>query len=220
MPKAFWKGAISFGLVVIPVKMSVATETKSISFHVLHKKCLTRPKQVWHCEQDKEYFNSTETVRGYEYTKDQYVVLEDNIFEKIPIKTIHSINIIGFVGANEIDPLYYHGNHYLEPEELGIKPFALLRDALVKTQRVGIAKITFQKREHLCCLRPLDDIMILQTMYYQDEILPRNEMPPLKQKLAAEEMGANAVLGVDVDYETLKGSMLMVTVSGTAVKLE
>ena len=188
MPKAFWKGAISFGMVVIPVKMSVATETKSISFHVLHKKCLTRPKQIWHCEKDNEYFSSAETVRGYEYAKEQYVVLEENAFNKVPVKTIHSINITGFVGMNEIDPLYYHGNHYLEPEELGIKPFALLRDALVKTKRVGVAKITLQKREHLCCLRPLDDIMILQTMYFQDEILPRTEAAPTKQQLASTEL--------------------------------
>ena len=135
MPKAFWKGVISFGLVAIPVKMYVGTESKPLSFHLLHKKCLTRPKQVLHCETDNEYFSVKDTVRGYEVTKDQFVVLEDSDFEKVPIKTSHSIDIHGFIEAGEIDPIYYYGCHFIEPEELGAKPFQLLREALLKTGR-------------------------------------------------------------------------------------
>ena len=81
MARAFWKGAMSFGMVVIPVKMYVATEAHTLSFHMLHKKCLTRPKQVLHCEKDKEYFSSKDTVRGYEYAKDQFVVLDEEDFK-------------------------------------------------------------------------------------------------------------------------------------------
>jgi DNA end-binding protein Ku len=175
MPRAFWKGVISFGLVAIPVKMSVATETKTISFHLLHKKCLTRPKQVLHCDTDNEYFSLKDTVHGYEVAKDQYVVLEESDFKKVPIKTSHSIDILGFVEAKEIDPIYYHSSHYVEPEELGAKPFQLLLKALEKTGRVGIAKVAFQRREHLCSLRPFNDILVLQTMYFQDEIIKRDE---------------------------------------------
>ncbi|MDP2932283.1 MAG: Ku protein [Chloroflexota bacterium] len=188
MARAFWKGAISFGMVVIPVKMYVATQSQTLAFHLLHKKCLTRPRQVLYCEADNEYFSAKETVRGFEYVKGQYVVLDEKDFEKVPVKTAHAIDIRGFVEAGEIDPVYYHASHYLEPEELGVKPFALLREALVKTGRVGIAKVSFQRREHLGCLRPLGDIMALHTMYYHDEVLSRSELNPPKQELKPEEL--------------------------------
>ncbi len=188
MPRAFWKGVISFGLVVIPVKMYVGTESQALSFHLLHKKCLTRPKQELHCEKDNEYFGIKDTVRGYEVSKDQYVVLTDADFENVPIKTSHTINILGFVEAKEVDPVYFAGVHYLEPEELGARPFQLLREALEKTGRLGIGKVTFQRREHLCCLRPLDDIIVLHSLRYQSEILTREEIAAPKSKLAAAEL--------------------------------
>ena len=165
MPRAFWKGVISFGLVAIPVKMYIGTESKTLSFHLLHKKCLTRPKQVLHCETDDEYFSIKDTVRGYEINKEQYVVIEDDDFEKVPIKTSHSIDILGFIEAKEIDPIYYSGIHYLEPEELGVKSFQLLKEALIKTGRLGIGKVTFQHKEHLGCLRYLLRIFWYCTLY-------------------------------------------------------
>jgi len=188
MAKAFWKGVISFGMVVIPVKMYVATETKSISFHVLHKKCFTRPKQIWHCDQDDEYFSSNETIRGYEYAKDQYIILDEEDFKKVLIKSAHSINIFGFVTEQEIDPKYYQNSHYLEPESLGAKPFSLLNAVLTKTKRVGIAKVTFQRREHLCALRPLDNILALHSLFYSDEILNHSDLIQSDQKHTNEEM--------------------------------
>jgi len=188
MPKAFWKGVISFGLVAIPVKMYIGTESKSLSFHLLHKKCLTRPKQVLHCETDNEYFGIKDTVRGYEVAKGQYIVLSEADFENVPIKTSHAIDILGFIEAKELDPIYYAGVHYLEPEELGARPFQLLREALEKTGRIGIGKVTFQRREHLCCLRPLDDIIVLHSLHYDTEILSRKEIAPPKSKLTAAEL--------------------------------
>jgi DNA end-binding protein Ku len=188
MAKAFWKGAISFGLVAIPVKMYVGTETKSLSFHLLHKKCLTRPKQELHCEKDNEYFGIKDTVRGYEVSKDRYVVLTEADFENVPLKTSHTINILGFVEEKEVDPIYFAGVHYLEPEELGAKPFQLLREALEKTGRLGVGKVTFQRREHLCCLRPLDDIIVLHNLRYAYEILPREEITAPKSKVADAEL--------------------------------
>ncbi|MFH1003038.1 MAG: Ku protein [Chloroflexota bacterium] len=188
MPRAFWKGVISFGLVAIPVKMYLGTESETLSFHLLHKKCLTRPKQVLHCETDDEYFGIKDTVRGYEVAKEQYVVLDDSDLERVPIKTSHAIDILGFVEAKEIDPIYYYGVHYLEPEELGTRPFRLLKEALVKTGRVGIGKVTFQRREHLGCLRPLEDSLLLHTMHYETEILPRQELTPPKTKVTDAEL--------------------------------
>jgi DNA end-binding protein Ku len=188
MPKAFWKGVISFGLVAIPVKMYVGTESKTLSFHLLHKKCLTRPRQVLHCDTDEEYFGIKDTVRGYEVAKDQYVVLDDKDFEKVPLRTSHAIEILGFVEAKEINPIYYAGIHYLEPEELGAKPFRLLAEALVKTGRVGIGKVSFQRREHLGCLRPLGDIIVLHGLHYENEIVPRGEITSPKTKVSAAEL--------------------------------
>ena len=194
MPKAFWKGVISFGMVVIPVKMYVATEAKSLSFHLLHKKCLTRPKQVLHCEKDKEYFSIKDTVRGYEYAKEQFLVLDEDDFKKVPVRTAHSINILGFVEAKTIDPVYYQSSHYVEPEELGVKPFALLNKVLAQSGRVGLAKVSFARREHLCALRPLDDLMVLTTMYYQDEIVSRKDLKPVKPQLTETEVKMAASL--------------------------
>jgi DNA end-binding protein Ku len=203
MAKAFWKGVISFGMVVIPVKMYVATEPRTLNFHLLHKKCLTRPRQVLHCEHDEEYFAIGETVRGYEYAKDQYIVLEENDFKKLPVKTTHSINILGFVETRDIDSIYYQNSHYIEPEDLGVKPFALLKEVLAKTSRIGIAKVTFQRREHLCALKPLDSVMVLHTLYYQDEILGHNEISPPQPKLEESElaMATSLVKAMSVSFK-------------------
>lgn len=194
MAKAFWKGAISFGLVVIPVKMYIATESKTPSFHLLHKKCLTRPKQVLYCEKDDEYFKAEDTVRGYEYTEDEYIVVDESDFRKVPVSTTRTIHIVGFVEEAEVDPIYFYGCHYLEPEEVGAKPFALLRETLIKTKRVGLAKVAFQRREHLCCLRPRRDLLLLHTLHYQDEILPPGiVLPPAEGTPAEMKMAASLV---------------------------
>jgi DNA end-binding protein Ku len=178
MARAFWKGVISFGMVAIPVRMSLATARKSISFHMLHKKCHNRAKQVLYCPQDDEYFSIKDTVRGYEYAKDQFIILDNKDFEKVPVSTSHAINIHSFVEAQEIDPLLYADSHYLEPDEHGAKPFALLRETLIKTGRVGIAKVSFQRREHLTCLRPEGDIILLSTLHYKDDLIS----PPQPEK--------------------------------------
>jgi DNA end-binding protein Ku len=229
MSKAFWKGVISFGMVVIPVKIYVATETKSISFHVLHKKCLTRPKQIWHCEKDNEYFPSKDTVRGYEYAKEQYIVLDEDDFKKVPVKTAHSIGILGFVAAQEIDPLFFQNSHYLEPETLGVKPFSLLNSALTKTKKVGIAKVAFQRREHLCALRPLGSIMALHSLFYADEILsysdlaqPDQQNSPAEMEMATSLVNAMAMPFKPGDYkdEYAKGLKKMVEAKLKGVELK
>jgi DNA end-binding protein Ku len=168
--------------------MSIATESKTLAFHYLHKKCLTRPKQVLYCAEDKEYFSTAETVRGYEYSKNQFVIFDESDFDKVPVKTNHTIDINGFVKASEIDAIYYSDSHYLEPEKLGVKPFQLLKTVLEQTGTVGIAKVAFQRREHLCCLRPLDKIIVLQTMHYQQEILSPEDLALPAQKFSAAEL--------------------------------
>ena len=188
MAKSFWKGVISFGIVIIPVRMYVATHIKPVSFRVLHKKCLTRPHEEWYCEKDDEYFTSDDTVKGYEYAKGQFTVMDESDFEKVPVATAHAVDILSFVEASEVDPVYYQNSYYLEPEDIGAKPYALLREVLVKTKRVGIAKVSFQKREHLCTLRPIGDVLALHTMYYHDEVLATDELKAPKQAVTAAEL--------------------------------
>ena len=188
MAKAFWKGAISFGLVVIPVRMYVATQQRTFSLHNLHKKCHTRPKQVWYCPLDDEYFTSRDTVKGYEYTKGKYVLLTDNDLEKVPVKTKHTIDIFGFVSSEDIDPVYFYDAHYLEPDELGVKPFSVLRAALGESGQMGLAKVALQRREHLCCLRPTERIMVLHTLHYQNEVRSADELTSAAEKPGAEEL--------------------------------
>ena len=194
MPKPFWKGAISFGMVAIPVRMSIATQSKKPSFRFLHRKCHTRPKQVLYCSKDDEYISRADTVRGYEYARNQFVVFEDEDFEKVPVKTSHSIDIKGFARIEEIDPIYYEGSHYLEPEEMGLKPFLMLRNILEKKELAGIAKVAFQRREHLCCLRPFEKIMALHTINYQENILSPEDMSPKEVGLDDAEMDMAAKL--------------------------
>ncbi|MDD5082076.1 MAG: Ku protein [Dehalococcoidales bacterium] len=187
MSKAFWKGAITFGMVVIPVRMYTATEDKVLRTHYLHKKCFSKPKQTWYCPVDEEYFTAEDLVRAYEYSEGQYVTLDDSDFKKVPVATTHAIHILGFVESQEIDLTYYRNSYYLEPEELGVRPFRLLAETLRKTKRLGLAKVAFQRREHLCCLRPLDGLIALHTMYYHDEILPWRELVPPEQEITPEE---------------------------------
>jgi DNA end-binding protein Ku len=114
--------------------------------------------------------------------------MEESDFEKVPVATAHAVDIMSFVEASEVDPVYYHNSYYLEPEDIGAKPYALLREVLVKTGRVGIAKVSFQKREHLCTLRPMGDVLALHTMYYHDEVLPSEEIKAPKQAVTAAEL--------------------------------
>jgi len=171
MPKAFWKGVISFGLVVIPVSMSVAVRERPLRFNYLHKKDLVKPSQVLHCPEDGEYFSIKDTVRGYEYTKGHFIVITDDDFEAVPLRTTRSIDIQSFVDAGEIDPIYFFDSHYLEPQRLGEKPFRLLRQAMMDTGKVAVAKVAFARKEHLACLRPYADTLALHTMHYPGEVI-------------------------------------------------
>jgi DNA end-binding protein Ku len=188
MPAAFWKGAINIGLVVIPVRMYVATRNVTPQFHLLHKKDHARVKQVLYCPKHDEYIDRKDVVRGYEYSKGKYVVLSDEDFDRVPVETRHRIDVKAFVGLDQIDPGYYYDMHYLEPEELGLRPYALLRDVLRETKRVAIGKVTFQTREHLCTVRPWNDMLVLDSLHYSAEIDPPEGIVIPEQKLDDEEV--------------------------------
>ncbi|MFL5496443.1 MAG: Ku protein [Gemmatimonadales bacterium] len=170
MARAIWSGSISFGMVSIPVKLHGATESKDISFHQLHSTCGTRLKQVRWCPTDEVEVPWNETVRGYEYAKDQYVTLTDEDFEKLPLPSKHVIELSGFVEEQEIDPVFYEKSYYLSPDERAEKPYALLLRALEKKKLTALATITIRKKEQLCALRPRDEVLMLETLFYPDEV--------------------------------------------------
>ena len=170
MPRTMWKGAISFGLVSIPIRLYPATEEKTLRFNQLHDEDGGRIKYVRVCSVDGEEVTFDHIVKGYEYEKDKYVVLTDEDFDAVPVESGRAIEILQFVDLDEIDPIYYKKSYYLIPEEMGVKAYTLLREAMSQTGRVGIAKVSFRDKEHLAALRFRDDVFLLETMFWPDEI--------------------------------------------------
>ncbi len=170
MPRSIWNGVISFGMVSIPVKLYTATEGKDIAFRQLHQTCGSRLKQLRWCPSCEREVEWGEVARGYEYTKDEHVVLTDEDFAKLPLPSKHTIDLAAFVKADEIDPIYYEKAYYLEPDEVGIKPYALLMRALQEKQLTAVAKIAIRNKDRLCALRPYDGRIMLETLLYPDEI--------------------------------------------------
>ena len=188
MARAIWSGSISFGMVTIPVKLFGATESKDISFNLLHATCGTRLKQVRWCSTDEVEVPWNETARGYEYAKGQFVVLTDEDFEKLPLPSKHTIEISAFVAEAEIDPVFYERSYYLAPDERGEKPYALLMQALAEKKLAAVAAITIRKKEQLCVLRPQGGAMMLETLYYPDEIRAQPEVETKGAKVTGREL--------------------------------
>ena len=168
--RSIWNGAISFGMVVIPVKLYTATESKDIAFVTLHNTCNNRIRQKRYCPFHESEVEMVEIVKGYEYAKEQYVVMEQADFDGLPVASTHTIEIVRFVDLADIDPVYFERSYALEPDQAALKPFYLLKRALENTSRVAIAKISLRQKEHLACLRPYGQGIVLDTMFYPDEI--------------------------------------------------
>jgi DNA end-binding protein Ku len=169
-PRAIWKGAISFGLVTIPIRVHTAVEEKSFKFNQLHSKDQGRIKYKRTCSIDGEEVSFDEIVKGYEYEKDHYVVLTDEDIDR-GLSNVRTIDILKFVDSNEIDPIYWQRSYYLAPDGTpGLKAYKLLSKALKDDERVAIARIAFRDKEHLATLRVRDGVFVLETMYWPDEI--------------------------------------------------
>jgi DNA end-binding protein Ku len=170
MARAIWKGAISFGLVTIPIRVHTAVEEKSFKFNQLHSTDQGRIKYKRTCSIDGEEVSFDEIVKGYEYEKDHYVVLTDEDIDR-GLSNVRTIDILKFVDSNEIDPIYWQRSYYLAPDGTpGLKAYKLLSKALKDDDRVAIAKIAFRDKEHLATLRVRDGVFVLETMYWPDEI--------------------------------------------------
>ena len=170
MPRAIWRGAISFGLVSVPVRLFTATQSRNVSFRQLHAEDKVRLKQLRWCPEHDREVQQDEVARGYEFAKDQYVVLEDEDFENLPVPSQHAIELTGFVSRDEIAPAYYDRTYYLEPDETAVKPFTLLVRALKEKGLIGVGKLALRNRESVCALRVSDDHLLVTTLFFSDEI--------------------------------------------------
>jgi DNA end-binding protein Ku len=196
MPHALWTGSINFGLVNIPVKLFTAVRANELSFHLLHKKDKGRINNVRVCSIDGKKVEWHDLVKGYEVEKGEYVILTDEDFKRVNVEATQSVDIMQFVQQKEINPMLYDTPYYLEPEKKGRHAYALLREALKKSGKVGIARVVIRTREHLAAVRPQGDAIILETMHYADEIVSADqfELPPVKEKTPEKEMKAALML--------------------------
>jgi DNA end-binding protein Ku len=168
--RPIWSGTISFGLVSVPVRMFPATESKELRFHFLDKKDLTPIAYEKVRRDDREPVDPDEIVRGFEIEKGRYVPLEDDDLDRLDVELTHSIDILDFVSLDEIDPVYFRKAYYLLPAEGAEKPYNLLVRALEETGRVAIAKVVIRNKQHLAAVRPYEGVLLLETMYYSDEV--------------------------------------------------
>jgi DNA end-binding protein Ku len=198
VPRSMWKGAIQFGLVTIPVKLYVATESRAgVSFNMLHETDKSRIQMKIWCPEDEEIIQRSETVKGYEYAPDKYVVIEDEDLEKLPLKTVRSIEIEQFVEREEAEQQtkFIKQAYYIEPDRVGRKAFALLKEVLQDKGLTAICKFVIRDREVLAAMDPFENTMLLSTLYWPDEIraldeldLPEEEpeIKPAEKKMAAQ----------------------------------
>ena len=168
--RAIWSGTISFGLVSVPVRMFPATESKELRFHFLDKEDLTPIAYEKVRRDDREPVDPDRIVRGFEIEKGRYVPLEEEDLDRLDIELTHSIDICDFVSLDEIDPVYYRKAYYLLPQQGAEKPYRLLVRALDETEKVGIAKVVIRNKQHLAALRTYEGVLLLETMYYADEV--------------------------------------------------
>jgi len=170
MPSSVWTGYLTFGLISMPVRLFSGARGARISFHMLHRDDNARIRQQLICSEEEKPVERSEIVKGYEYSKGEYVVLEPDEIKKIEPKTAKAMEILEFVKADEVDPVYFESSYFLMPEEAGKRPYALLAQALEDTNFFAIAKLTMHNREYTVILRPNQGGLMLHTMYYQDEV--------------------------------------------------
>ena len=168
--RTMWKGAISFGLVNVPIKMYTATQKNEIKFHYLHDKCKTPIKYERRCPNCNQEVPQEEIVWGYEYQPGSYVVLHEEDFDRLPGETTKTIDILDFVDLAEIDPLFFDKSYYLEPNQGGEKAYALLKQAMRETGKIAIARVVIRAKESLCTLRAANGALVMATMFYPDEV--------------------------------------------------
>src|SRR6266849_987776 len=170
MAASVWSGYLTFGLISMPVRLFSGARSNGISFNQLHRTDHHRVKQQLICPLDNQVLDRSEIVKGYEYRKDEYGIIEPDEIKKIEPRTAKTMEILEFVKSSDVDPVYFESSYYMMPEEAGRRPYALLTKALEESEYVAIAKLTMHNREYTVFLRPTAGGMMLHTMYYKDEV--------------------------------------------------
>jgi len=170
MAASVWSGYLTFGLISMPVRLFSGARSSGISFNMLHRPDLQRVKQQYICPLENKVVDRSEIVKGYEFRKDEYIVIEPEEIKKIEPRTAKTMEILEFVKRSEVDPVYFDTSYYMLPEEAGRRPYALLTKALEESEFVAIAKLTMHNREYTVFLRPHEGGLMLHTMYYAEEV--------------------------------------------------
>ena len=169
MASTVWKGHLTFGLVSLPVKLYSAARSETVGFNQLHKTDHSRIRQVVYCQAEDKPIPRSEIVKGYEYEKDKWVVIDEEEIKKVTPHTAKTMEILEFVKSDGVDPIFFESSYYMAPDEAGEKPYALLFEALRRTGYAAVAKIAMHNREHIVILRPGGKGILLHTMYYREE---------------------------------------------------
>src|SRR5438105_9982770 len=195
--RAIWKGSISFGLVNIPIALYPATRKEELRFRLLRAKDLSPVNYRGVAETDGKEVPWDEIVKGYEYEKGKFVVLKDEDFQRVDLEATQTVDIQDFVDLDEIDPMYFYKPYYLEPQKGGDKAYALLRDALKETHKVGIAKVVIKTRQYLAEVKPEDGALVLELMHFADELAdPEKLHVPRRMEAGKREMNmAKSLIG-------------------------
>lgn len=202
--RALWKGAITFGLISIPVRLYSAVQEKSLKFHLLHDEDGGRIKYKRECSTCGKEVGWDDIVKGYEYSKDHYVQFSDEELQALEVDSIRAIDVVAFVPLEDIDPIYFNKTYYVGPEASGIKAYRLLADALEAEGQVGIAKVALREKEHLATIRLKGDVFVLETMHWPDEIRqPEFEELDRKVKVreAEVEMARQLIKQLSTDFQ-------------------
>ena len=188
--RAIWKGSISFGLVNIPIALYPATRREDLKFRLLRESDLSPVNYKRIAEKDGREVPWKEIVKGYEYEKGKFVVLNEKDFQRVDLEATQTVDIQDFVEVEEIDPMFFYKPYYLEPQKGGAKAYALLRETLAKTKKVGIAKVVIKTRQYLAGVKPLKHVLLLELMHFAEELsdseklnLPKKSAEPGKREM-------------------------------------
>ncbi len=203
--RTIWNGSISFGLVNIPIGLAVATQRSDVAFRTLHRECLTPIKQKRWCPKHERDVEADELVKGWEFSKGQFVMVEQDDLDAVAPERSQSIDIVRFVPVDEVDPIYYDRTYYLAPASAVAqrRPYALLLEAMKQTRLGAVGKFVLWGKENLCLVRPLGDSLALETLYYGEDIRSRSEIDEAVQETEV----SDAELGMAVQLvESLAGA--------------
>ena len=197
MARALWKGSISFGLVNIPIALYPATRRDELKFRLLRKGDLSPVNYKRVAEKDGKEVPWDQIVKGYEYEKGKYVVLKEKDFQRVDLEATQTVDIQDFVDLDDIDPMFFYKPYYLEPQKGGDKAYALLRDSLQESKKVGIAKVVIKTRQYLAGVKPEDGVLVLELMHFADELAdPGKLRVPKKVEVGKKEMNmAKSLIG-------------------------